>query len=104
MTPRKKVIGGTTSKGKVNTTVGGATSKRINNQSFAEGTTSATSQEPSVGTQPPQQQEDHLFQMLREMKEQMKEQQQKSDREQEQMILNSDNILHEQEKLKLLNQ
>jgi len=34
----------------------------------------------------------------------MKEQQQKSDREQQQMILNCDNILHEQEELKQLNQ
>ena len=37
------------------------------------------------------------------MKEQMKEQQQKSDRKQEQMILDRDSILREQEELKLLN-
>ena len=48
MGPHKKVIGGTTSKGKDKTTAGGAASKRINNQPFAKGTTSATLQELSV--------------------------------------------------------
>jgi len=104
MAPRKKIIKWLNFHGKGPATAEGTTSKRINNQPLAKGTASVTLHEPSIGTQPPQQQEDHLFQMLREMKEQMKEQQQKSDREQEQMILNSDNILHEQEKLKLLNQ
>jgi len=74
MTLRKKVTGGTTFKEKAKATVGGTTSKRINNQPLAEGTASATLQESSVGTQPLQQQEDQLFQMLWKM-EQMKEKQ-----------------------------
>ena len=81
MVPHKKVIGGATSKGKAKATAEGATSEQINNQPFTGGTAFATLQELSVGTQPPQQHENQLFQMLREMKEQMKEQQQKSNRE-----------------------
>ena len=42
--------------------------------------------------------------MLYEMREQMKEQQVQSNPEQEQMILDHENIIREQEKLKLLNQ
>jgi len=41
--------------------------------------------------------------MLREMKEQIKEQQLHSDHERVQMTLKCDNILYEQEELKLLN-
>ena len=92
-----------TSKGKAKTTVVGVTSKRSSNQPFTDGTTSATLQEPSLGTQPLQQHKDQLFQMLRQMKEKMKDQQQKLDREREKMILDCDNMLHKQEELKFLN-
>ena len=73
MAPRKKVIGDATSKEKTNATARGAASKGINNQPFMESTAFATLQESSVSTQPPQQQENQLFQMFWEMKEQMKE-------------------------------
>ena len=100
MAPSKKVTNCVTFKGKAKATAGGTTSKQINSQPLAEGTASATSQKSSVGTQPPQQEEGPLFQMLQEMEQQ----QQKSEREREQMILDHDNIFCEQEKLKLLNQ
>jgi len=48
----RKVTGGTTSKGKAKATAKGTTSKRVNTQPPVEGSASATSQEPSVGTQP----------------------------------------------------
>jgi len=42
--------------------------------------------------------------MLYEMREQMKEQQTQSDSERERMILDHENTLQEQEKLRMLNQ
>jgi len=104
MTPHKRVIDGTTSKGKVEATTGGKASKLINNRSFGEGTTSISSREPTATSQPSQRQENLLFQKLLEMKEQIKKQQLQSDREWAQMTLNRDNIFREQEELKQLNQ
>ena len=104
MALRKKLIDGAIFKGKDKAIVRGTTSKQINNQPLGKGTASATSQDPSVGTQPPQQQEDQLFQMLHEMKKQIKKQQRKSGHEREQIILDYENILREQKGLKQLNQ
>ena len=69
MALRKKVISGTTSKGKSKMTARGENSKQISNQPFTKGTAYATLQEQPVSTQVLQQHEDQLFQMLREMKE-----------------------------------
>ena len=77
-------------------------SKPANNQLLMEGTASISPQEPSISAHPSQKQEDQLFQILHEMREQIKKQQ--SNHELEQMTLNHDNILREQEELKLLNQ
>jgi len=61
MAPRKRLTGGTTSKGKAKAITGGTTSKLINNQSLADGTASILSREPTTSSQPSQQQKDQSF-------------------------------------------
>ena len=47
MAPRKRIIDGTTSKGKIKAITGGATSKPTNSQPFVEGIASISPQESS---------------------------------------------------------
>jgi len=63
-----RITDGGTFKGKAKATTEGTTSKPTNNQPLVKGAASISPQEPSVSAHPSQQQEDHLFGMLHEMK------------------------------------
>ena len=93
MAPRKRTIKSKTSKGKAIKIAGHGLPALQRSAAYHQGYGLLSPSELTASVQPSQQCEDHLLQMLYEMKEQTKEQQAESDREREQMILDRKNVL-----------
>ena len=91
-----------TSKGMAISTVSGIVLPPAIDQPHATEDTGSSPKRGNRQCQPPQQHENQVLQMLADIKEQIKEQAQ-SDRNQEQESLDRENVIHEQETMRQLN-